>query len=61
MSILTIAVLILIAVVVLGLVVVIVEEYGARFGHVETYRISTHELPNIALDIWATDRDTARR
>lgn len=65
MSVLTIAVLVLIAVVVLGLIAVTAEEYAARFGRAEAYRISTRDLPNIAVDIaaeiGAPDRDTTRR
>ena len=60
MSIYTIAVLALIGVVLLGLIAVIVEEYGTRFGAVETYRISTRELPNIA-DQNSASRDIAHR
>ena len=61
MSTIAIAVLILIAVVALGLIAVLAEEYGVRFGHVETYRISTCELPNVAPPIGAPDTDPARR
>ena len=61
MSTLTIAVLILITVVVLGLIAVIAEEYSARFGHVETYRISTRELPNVAPPIGTPDTQRAHR
>ncbi len=61
MSTFTIATLTLIVVVVLGLVVIIADEYGSRFGRIETYRISIRELPNVAAEIGAHDTDAARR
>ena len=41
---------------VLGLAVLI----ARRFGQVETYSISTRELPNVAADLGTTDADRAR-
>ena len=54
MSVLTVAVLALIVVVVFGLVVVLADEFAARFGTVETHSISTRDLPNIAPQIGET-------
>lgn len=56
MSALTIAFLAVLGVVVLGLVVVLADEYSTRFGHVERHTISTRELPNVA----ASDTERAR-
>ena len=56
MSALTIAFLAVLGVVVLGLVVVLADEYSARFGQVERHTISTRELPNVA----ASDTERAR-
>ena len=50
MSALTIAFLAVLGVVVLGLVVVLADEYSTRFGPTETYTISTRELPNVTAD-----------
>ena len=61
MSTLTVAALALIAVVILGLIAVIIKEYGAWVGPIETYRMSTCELPNVAPPIGAPDTDPARR
>ena len=54
MSVLTVAVLALIVVVVLGLVVVLADEFAARLGTIETHSISTRDLPNIAPQPGAT-------
>ncbi len=61
MSALTIATLVPIAVVVLGLIAVLADDIAARFGRTETYHLSTHDLPNVAPPIGATDRQRARR
>jgi hypothetical protein len=45
----------LILVVVFGLAVLA----SGRFGQVETYSISTRELPNVAADLGTTDTDSA--
>ncbi len=36
------------------------DEYGARFGHIETYHISICEIPNVAPPIGAPDTDPIR-
>ncbi len=61
MSALTIATLVLIAVVILGLIVVIADEIASRFGRTEAYRLSTRDLPNVAPPIGATDTERVRR
>ena len=59
MSAFAIATLALLLVVVLGLVVVLADEYSARFGRVEIHTISTRELPNVAADLGTTATATS--
>ena len=59
MSALTIAFLAVLGVVVLGLVVVLADEYSARFGPTESYTISTRELPNVTADLGTTATGTS--
>jgi hypothetical protein len=59
MSAFTIATLAVLVVVVLGLVVVLADEYSARFGPVEIHTISTRDLPNVAADLDTTATGTA--
>ena len=53
------------SILIITLILVVVSAWpscsAGRFGQVETYSISTRELPNVAADLGTPDTDRARR